>query len=125
VLGRFADVAILEGYIAPEKIAPGDWLVTLAWRALSETDASYVVSVQLLDEEGRLIAQHDGLPQKGLAPTSSWLPGEVIADDHRLQVPVLTSGRYTLGVAMYDRATGQRLQTDTGVDFLTLAIFTV
>jgi hypothetical protein len=102
-------LARLEAYQAPASLTAGSWPVTLAWRALAETERSYAVTVQLLDELGALVAQHDGLPDDGSSPTSSWLTGEVALDHHDLVVPVLAPGRYTLIAALYDRADGQRL----------------
>ncbi|HEV2066059.1 MAG TPA: hypothetical protein VGR08_04425, partial [Thermomicrobiales bacterium] len=48
----------------------------LYWRAEEPAGVSYTVFVQLLDQSGRLVAQHDGLPQHGVRPTTDWQPGE-------------------------------------------------
>jgi hypothetical protein len=104
----------LEGFTAPERPPAGAWSISLVWRGLSEGDSSYSVTVQLLDETGQVVAQHDGAPSEGTAPTSSWLTGEVVIDKHTLALPTLGPGRYTLIAAMYNPNTGQRLRANGG-----------
>ena len=77
---------------------------------------------QLLDHSGRVAAQHDGPPQGGARPTSSLIPGEIVADDHLLaEAAVLPPGRYRLIAGLYDPATGQRLAGPDGATFVHLA----
>lgn len=108
---RLGELARLEAYSTSELPRSRPWQVSLAWRALSEGPRSYAVTVQLLNEGGTLVAQHDGAPVEGEAPTSSWLAGEVVVDRHVLTLPVLQPGRYMLAVALYDEETGERLRT--------------
>jgi hypothetical protein len=63
--------------------------------------------VHLIDERGRVVAQADSIPADGLAPTTSWLPGEIVADGHVLVAP--GPGRYRLLVGLYDPDSGERL----------------
>jgi hypothetical protein len=54
--------------------------------------------------------QWDSVPAAGDAPTSGWLPGEIIED--RFHVPMLKDAppwKYDIFVGMYDPQTGQRL----------------
>ncbi|GIK41266.1 MAG: hypothetical protein BroJett011_50990 [Chloroflexota bacterium] len=81
--------------------------LTLFWRADSPPSADYTVFIHLLDPLGNLIAQFDSPPAGGAYPTSLWDPGEIIADEHRLQN--LPPGRYTLQIGLYRPDTGQRL----------------
>jgi hypothetical protein len=82
--------------------------------------------VQLLDPAGRLVAQHDGVPQDGHAPVAGWLPGEVVEDRHELALPAgLRPGEYTIGVVVYHTVTGQRLLTQEGADALFIQILTI
>ncbi len=58
--------------------------------------------VHLLDAEGALRAQHDGLD----CPAPFWLEGDVIVQMHYLQLPGdLPAGAYTVRVGLYDRQT--------------------
>ena len=111
---EMGDLASLLGYTAPEKLSAGSWPVTLAWRVVGETERSYAVTLQLLDANGRLVAQHDSPPADGAAPTSSWLAGEVVVDARVFALPALAPGRYTLIAALYDPITGERLPVRQG-----------
>jgi hypothetical protein len=65
----------------------GDQLVVdLTWRADATAAASdYTISVQAHGDGWS--AQDDGTPAMGAIPTLKWLPGMVIHDRHRLQLP--------------------------------------
>ncbi len=94
---------------------PGKLSVTLHWRALLPPAQDYAVFVHLLDAEGGIVAQHDGQPQNGAYPTSVWDTGEVIADEHVLDLPAdLPAGGYRLRVGWYLPATGDRLPVAGG-----------
>jgi hypothetical protein len=61
-------------------------LVDLTWRAdATAADSDYTVSVQAHGDGWS--AQDDGTPALGAIPTLKWLPGMVIHDRHRLQLP--------------------------------------
>ena len=76
------------------------------WQAEGASSVPYAVSVQLLDDNGVLRAQHDQQPGGGAFPTTSWVQGEVLADTHPLELPAdLAPGRYQLIVRMYDPTT--------------------
>lgn len=96
--------------------------VTLVWRAGENPPTrDLVVSVQLLDAAGHLIAQHDGPPAGGARPTTGWRPGEYLVDTHDLAfAPDAAAGQATgpakVQVVVYDPATGERLRTADGGD---------
>jgi hypothetical protein len=109
---QLGDGVRLLGYdLSATAIRPGDTLrLTLYWQALTPMTTSYTVFTHLLDANQRVVAQHDGMPQRGNTPTTAWVNDEVIADDYELRVPTsLASGNYILEVGMYDAATGARL----------------
>ena len=110
---RFADEILLEAAkIAPSlAAAPGDTLdVTLYWNALKQPTADYTVFLHLSDEEGELVAAHDGMPVNDRLPTQAFPPGTLIADTHRLVLPDdLTPGVYQLKTGMYLLESGERL----------------
>ncbi|MFN8523204.1 MAG: hypothetical protein U0821_08885 [Chloroflexota bacterium] len=96
--------------------------VTLLWRAERSLDVDYTVFVQLLAPDGKLMAQHDGQPDDGLAITTTWERGVDIADTHRVNVPRdLPPGRYRLIAGLYDARDGQRLTVGDGGSFAQLA----
>ncbi len=83
------------------KIWPGETLnVVLHWQTDVPPDKSYTVSLALVDEvTNQAWAKTSGCPMHGGAPTTLWLAGEDIADEHHLAVPADTPfGRYQLWV---------------------------
>ena len=86
----------LVGYqIGAREARPGgEVAVTLYWQAQAPMAEDYSVFVHLLDENGRLVAQRDMYPGRGLFPTTQWQPGDAIADTYILRVPA-SLGRVT------------------------------
>jgi hypothetical protein len=62
-----------------------------------------------------VVAQHDAEPQDGKAPTTGWLPNEVIDDSYQLMLPsALAPGTYPVEVGVYDPRGGDRLAVADG-----------
>jgi len=81
------------------------------WQALRPMTASYKIFVHFADTSGHIISQLDMPPQQGAAPTTSWVPGEIIEDELTLAIPTeLPPGPYRLVIGLYDEKTGQRLR---------------
>ena len=106
----------LDGYAVTDETRPGGAiLLTLLWQDLAAVDENYQVFVHLLDNQGNKIAQADGQPVQWLRPTSTWQPGERIADRYGLLLPdTLPSGEYSIAVGLYHPVTGQRLPVSAG-----------
>jgi hypothetical protein len=86
------------------------WPVRLAWETTSQPAADYTVSLQLFDQTGQRVAQHDSQPLDGALPTSRWQPGQAYEDVAMLQLPaVLAPGAYHLSASVYDLAGGQTM----------------
>jgi hypothetical protein len=86
--------------------------VTLVWEGLAASGwPGYTVFVHLRDDEGGLVAQHDGVPDEGQRPTLGWRSGEFIIDRHILPLEGAPQGNHSLFVGMYDPITGERLPT--------------
>ncbi|HLU11055.1 MAG TPA: hypothetical protein VK003_15395, partial [Oceanobacillus sp.] len=120
----FPGVGELVGYSLSEAITldtPPE--VTLLWQAGdSPSEVSYTVFVQLLNADGRVIAQSDALPMSGSRPTTGWREGEYIEDRHVLAYNDLAStGEATLIVGMYDATNNQRLRLADESDYVILA----
>jgi len=117
------DVAALVGYEVSDAAAgPGDSItVTLVWQARSTPDDSFHVFVHLLDDDGLLMAQSDGIPGGWTRPTTGWLEGEYLTDVHTLDVPPDASpGIYHLRTGMYLPGS-HRLQMPDGEDSVALS----
>jgi hypothetical protein len=107
-------------------IHPGDVLtVTLIWRAEGTAASSYHVFLHLLDPEGKLVVQSDGVPANWTRPTTGWLPGEYIADTRTLAIPPGAQiGDYTLYTGLYI-PDGERLTAPDGRDTILLTTIAV
>lgn len=102
---RLGDAVQLLGYdlSSDTPVAGATVDVTLYWRSLARIGAPYTIFVHLVDAQSAVRAQHDGEPVSGSVPTTSWLPGEVIADRHTLILPAnLPGGAYVLFAGLYD-----------------------
>jgi hypothetical protein len=103
----------------PAAVEAGDEIeVTLLWSAGAETPSNYTVFVHLLDQNGALVAQHDGLPVDGTRPTASWGTGEQLVDRHRLLVPQGLQGTGKLVMGLYESESLQRQELQPGQDAL-------
>jgi hypothetical protein len=113
--------------LTTSELAPGGKLpVTLYWQAEGEMEVNYTVFVQLVNSDWQVVAQEDLQPQAGAAPTTTWLPGEILTDRHTLLLPgQLPAGEYRLISGMYEPATGKRMSVSTGGDFVDLGMVTI
>jgi len=125
---RFGDHITLERYaLSAETVMPGDVLqVRLEWATGEPLEERYKVFVQLLDENGMLVAQRDSEPGGGLALTTTWTPGQTVIDNHALVIPGdLHAAHYLLIAGLYNiNQPTARLPVD-GNDALVLAQITV
>jgi hypothetical protein len=102
----------LVGYkLIDQSVAPeGTFGLNLYWRSLRPATSSYTVFVHAVGPDQVIRGQWDSVPAQGSAPTSGWLPGQVIEDHY--DVPLAKDAppwKYDIFVGMYDALTGQRL----------------
>ncbi len=112
----FAGVGTLIGFDLPNReYRPGESLpLTLYWHSLGNVPTRYTVFVHLLDGHGKVVSQRDEPPVHGSRPTTSWVPGEYIADAHDVPIdPAVTAGNYQIEVGLYDPRDGHRVSTGT------------
>ena len=108
----FGSVIVLDGYeVAQATIKRGTPIVLIVyWRARETMERDYSVFVHLVAPDGKIVAQFDGMPRKGQAPTSMWKPGLLMADALMLATDQVTPNPgYRLQFGWYDAATQQRL----------------
>lgn len=104
-----------RGHSFPDglRYMPGDTLnIELWWSVDRPPDHDYSLSVQVVDEDGRIIAQADGGPTGPFTPgqTSAWQPGEVYRDDRSIKLPwCQTPGEYRVLLVVYQWWDGHRL----------------
>ena len=75
------------------------------------TTTNYTAFVQLLNADDSIAQQIDRWQIAFDAPTSTWLPGQVIADQYVFAVSSSADSldKLRIGVGLYDAATGKRL----------------
>jgi 4-amino-4-deoxy-L-arabinose transferase-like glycosyltransferase len=111
------DAFRLEGHTLPTRVAnPGDALpLSLTWQALAPVKGDYTVFVHLIDAQDGIWGQGDGPPLDGFYPTCLWDPGELVVDQHQLNIaPDTPAGTYRLTVGLYLLSSGERLLTEGG-----------
>jgi hypothetical protein len=80
--------------------------LTLLWQTNQTLDQNYSIFIHVLNSEGSLISQADGVPYDGLYPLPNWRPGQLISDVRSLDIG---SQAVAVAIGLYDPATGQRL----------------
>jgi len=92
-------------------VQPGSRIkLKLIWRAKNAPSQSLKVFIHVMDANGKLLTQKDGVPGNWSLPTDTWAAGEVIADSYEIPVPPeATSGDYKVQVGMYNPEDRQRL----------------
>ena len=99
--------------------------LTLLWQAAGATDTAYTVFVQLVSDDGRVLAQSDSPPAGGARPTTGWRESEYIEDAHRLTFHAdASAGAARLIVGLYDPVSGARVAAGAA-DHLVLQAVTV
>jgi 4-amino-4-deoxy-L-arabinose transferase-like glycosyltransferase len=108
---RFGEGARLIGYDLEAEARPGGQVrLTLHWQATAQMGTSYAVFVHLVAQDGRFGGQHDGIPGDGALPTTGWVIGEFLLDEHIFTIkPEAEPGPYLLEVGLYEAVSGQRL----------------
>ncbi len=94
----------LLGYdLSPAQATPGAPLrVTLHWQTTQPLTIDYTGFVHLVNSDGQGITQSDHRPGGDFYPSHDWQVGEILRDQHTLNVPAnLPSGAYRLRAGMY------------------------
>jgi LysM repeat protein len=113
VQADFPGLATLDGYTV---VPMADHVLNIftVWHVPAAPAVDYVLTVQLEDGAGLLVAQSDSSPASHRA-TSQWLPGEYAEVALWLALPAdLPPGDYTLYAVAYEAQTGQRLPPASG-----------
>ncbi len=92
--------------ISLHRAAPGGDTMRLVWRTARPIERDLSIFVHVLDSDGNLLAQADGVPFDGLYPLPNWRPGQLIPDERSLTLPAEAAA---IAIGLYDPATGQRL----------------
>jgi hypothetical protein len=101
---RFGDSIWLVGYrVEISQVRPGEKLcLDLYWRADASVAADIWVLVKLVDADRNFLMYKDGSPSAGRDTTDRWMPGTVVASQHRLAIPDYGQpGTYWLTLSMH------------------------
>ncbi len=104
VAGFGGNIELLGAQYPTTTVRAGDVLTAaLYWRANNTPDRDYTVTVQLWDQQGRVVRQIDQQPGTGFRPMSGWSAGEVVRDNYALVLPAdLPTGLYRIVVGLYE-----------------------
>ena len=123
---QFGDIARLAGYNLEERVYSTAETIplTLVWQSSRDGGPDdYVVFAHILGADGRLIGQHDGVPDQGRRPVSGWVDGEYILDHHELAFRDLAyEGMAVIEVGLYDPTNGERIGMPDGSDHFLLPV---
>jgi hypothetical protein len=116
-LAQFGPLALVEASSPARVVSPGGQVpVDLLWQAREAPAEPLVAVVQLLDQNGRVVAGLEEQPLQGRYPTQKWAAGELVRDRHALAVPSnLAPGIYRLIVGVYRAGDRARLLTRDGL----------
>ena len=74
------------------------------WKTLKRSDSNYFASIKFVDENGRIVFQHDHEPVYGLYPTSDWKERERIHEIYWVELPItVTPGIYLMYVGVSEK----------------------
>jgi 4-amino-4-deoxy-L-arabinose transferase-like glycosyltransferase len=124
-------IELAAGAILNPETRPGGVVrLAMQWRTPVEIEDSFKVFAHVVDEDGTLWAQHDGVPGGGLLPMTAWQPGEDVIDRLAIELPAdLPPGEYTIWVGIYHPDSGLRLPVtggeETGPDYAVFGRFSV
>lgn len=109
-------IVLLESSLQGGEPRPGGFInVVLVWQTRQPIPRDWTVFVQLVNESGQVVAQHDGPPVNSIRPTKGWRVGESIVDAHQILIkPDQAPGRYRIAVGLYDLPTGNRADVQRG-----------
>ncbi|MBI3287285.1 MAG: DUF2723 domain-containing protein [Chloroflexi bacterium] len=106
--GRYIDLGgemLLVGAEVPSRpLRPGQEVtIPLHFLAPRPLTADYVISLSLVDAEGRRWALADSPPAAGAIPTLKWIRGTQVTDPHALAIPFdAPAGALQLHLLVYD-----------------------
>lgn len=109
---RLGDRIRLLGYDpGPTALTPGEtFSIRFYWQTSGPTEVSYKVFTHLQGPDGEVYGQCDSEPQGWARPTTTWLAGETVLDDYKIEVAQdAPPGEYVLEVGMYRLDTMERL----------------
>jgi hypothetical protein len=94
---------ILNSIDFPNSIGRSEPLdITATWSAQQPILRPYTLFIHVLDAQGQLVAQSDGMALNGTWPTTCWQPQYAFTDQYHLTLPAdIAPGDYRLSLGFY------------------------
>lgn len=109
---NFEDKIELVGWeIEPKEPRPGSPAdITLYWRALVDNPGTWKVFVHIDATGQRIHGDHD--PVENLFPTRNWKKGDLVRDQHRINVKrTISAARFTFYAGLYRGSTRMKIKS--------------
>ncbi len=122
---------VLNAIDFPRSIERGEPLdITATWSTEQPVQQPYTLFIHLLDAQGQLVAQHDGMPLDAAWPTTCWQAQQGFSDHYHLTLPPdVEPGNYRLTLGFYWLPTQERTpllsQSAPAIDQLVLGTVTI
>jgi hypothetical protein len=104
VEAKFGDNIELVSYELDPQPDQGLLRLNLAWRSLAYVNESYLLKVELLNQQGEVVSHWLGFNGQGRVPSLAWDPGDAVFDRLALPLPNLPAGDYTVQVQLIGNA---------------------
>lgn len=103
--------------------------IEVQWQTNTPVEDEFFTFTHVVDSDGNLIVQRDGIPGGGLLPTTIWEVGVPVNDRYAIELPPnLPGDTYDVITGIYNPISGLRLQVTSGngeVDHAILGTFTL
>jgi hypothetical protein len=106
---RFGDFAALRGYELRVAEDGETARVRLRWQVLRAVPTDYIIFVHLRSAPDEGYAQGDSRGLGGRYPTGYWQAGQVLEDEHLIDLPPGTAPPLSLYVGLYDPVADERV----------------
>lgn len=121
---NFAGHLRLLGYhLAQSTIQPGEALTfTLVWAGDKPTLTEHAVYIHVVGKEGRIVAQRDALPGRGLLSTTAIQPGSLWEERYEIDLPpaAYAPDQLRLFVGVYEIKSAMRLAGEARIGKIAL-----
>ena len=104
IKAQFGDAIELVSYDLDLQPDQGQLHLNLAWRSLAHVNESYLLKIDLLNNQDQIVSHWIGNSGQGRLPTLAWDPGDSVFDRVVLPLPNLPAGDHTVQVQLLGSA---------------------
>ncbi len=116
VLAQWQNGITLQAVTMPVSAARGATIpINVTWTTTQSINRPYTIFVHLIDTNGNLVAQDDGMPLDGRWPTTCWQMGHGFDDRREIKLPdQIQAGLYRVRIGFYWLPTNERAPVAIG-----------